>query len=243
MPRMPGPTGRESSGSMHNFETTPSTGAYRQRCEDRVKVIELGDGVVIVVADGAGGTGAGEQAAESVIREVTAAASLERDADSWCEVLRQTGCRVGAGESTCVVVARSPRGIVGASVGAGRGCWRITPKEPGPIRPHGFRLNRRSVGRPQGGAVSVPANSPAICERRASSPAGCGHFLLRSLNWMFLNVTSIDLNPECSCQAMMPSSGSTCRPLPFDAHAWSKSWSTVVSPFSLIVTCLPTHLM
>jgi serine/threonine protein phosphatase PrpC len=99
------------------FETAATTVAYRQRCEDRVKVVEFDGGVVIAVADGAGGTGAGAEAAETVIREVSAAASLERDADGWCEVLRQADQRIGAGEATCVVVARSDRGIVGASVG------------------------------------------------------------------------------------------------------------------------------
>jgi serine/threonine protein phosphatase PrpC len=102
---------------MLNFETTSITVAYQQQCEDRVKVIELDGGVVIAVADGAGGTGAGAQAAETVIREVTASASLEHDAESWCDILRQTDYRVGVGQSTCVVVARSRRGIVGASVG------------------------------------------------------------------------------------------------------------------------------
>jgi serine/threonine protein phosphatase PrpC len=102
---------------MLNFDTTTVTVAHRQRCEDRVRVVELDGGVVIVVADGAGGSGAGGEAAEIVIRELTASASLERDAESWCEVLRQTDQRVAVGESTCVVVARSARGIVGASVG------------------------------------------------------------------------------------------------------------------------------
>jgi serine/threonine protein phosphatase PrpC len=105
------------SVAMLPFETTSVTVAYRQRCEDRVKVVELDGGVVIIVADGAGGTGAGAEAAETVIREVTAAASLERDAEGWCDVLRQTDHRIGAGESTCVVVARSARGLVGAGVG------------------------------------------------------------------------------------------------------------------------------
>src|SRR4051812_16817092 len=101
---------------MNLFEITSITVPYRQRCEDRVKVVELDGGVVIAVADGAGGTGAGAEAAETVIREVTASASLDRGADAWCEVLRQADHRIGAGESTCVVVARSARGIVGASV-------------------------------------------------------------------------------------------------------------------------------
>jgi serine/threonine protein phosphatase PrpC len=102
---------------MSNFETTSITVAYQQRCDDRVKVLEFDSGVVIAVADGAGGTGAGGQAAATVMREVTASASLERDAESWCAILRQIDCRVTIGESTCVVVARSPKGIVGASVG------------------------------------------------------------------------------------------------------------------------------
>jgi serine/threonine protein phosphatase PrpC len=46
-----------------------------------------------------------------------AVASLEHDAESWCKILRQTDHRVGPGQSTCVVVARSSKGIVGASVG------------------------------------------------------------------------------------------------------------------------------
>jgi serine/threonine protein phosphatase PrpC len=102
---------------MAHFETTSITVAYRRLCEDRVKVIEFDEGVVIIIADGAGGTGAGGQAADAVIREVTAAASLEHDSLTWCGILRQTDFRIGAGESTCVVVARGTNGIVGASVG------------------------------------------------------------------------------------------------------------------------------
>jgi PPM family protein phosphatase len=113
---------------MSHFETTAVTAAYRQRCEDRVRVVEFDDGVVIVVADGAGGSGWGAEAAETVIREMTAAASLERDADGWCEALRQTDHRIGAGESTCVVVARSARGIVGAGVGDSR-AWLLENDE------------------------------------------------------------------------------------------------------------------
>jgi serine/threonine protein phosphatase PrpC len=80
--------------------------------------------VVIAVADGAGGTGAGEQAAEAVIQEVTASASLEHDAESWCKILGQIDHHLGAGEFTCVVVARSAKGIVGASVGDSQ-AWHL----------------------------------------------------------------------------------------------------------------------
>src|SRR5262249_52769801 len=68
---------------------------------------------------------------------------------------------------------------------------------------------------------------PCLCVLCASVV----RFYLSSLNRMFLKVTSI-VGPWCSCQAIMPSSGSV-----------SKSASTVVSPLSLIVMCLPTHLI
>jgi hypothetical protein len=104
---------------MHIFETTSITVPYRHRCEDRVKVIDFDDGVVIVVADGAGGTGAGGEAADTVIREIKAVASLEHDPAAWCDILRKTDHRIADGQSTGVAVAWSPRGIVGASVGDG----------------------------------------------------------------------------------------------------------------------------
>jgi PPM family protein phosphatase len=102
---------------MSNFETTAITVPYRHRCEDQVKVLDFDDGVVIAVADGAGGTGAGGDAAETVIREITASASLEHDEAAWCRILQQIDFRVGVGESTCVVVACTLGGLVGASVG------------------------------------------------------------------------------------------------------------------------------
>lgn len=105
---------------MNPFETNSITVAYRQACEERVRAIELDGGVVIVVADGAGGVGAGAEAAETVVREVSSAASFDRDAAGWCEVLRQADQRVAGGESTGVVVACSERGFVGAGVGDSR---------------------------------------------------------------------------------------------------------------------------
>jgi serine/threonine protein phosphatase PrpC len=102
---------------MSSFETTAITIPYRGRCEDRVKVLEFDDGIVVAAADGAGGIGAGDQAAETVIQEITALASLEHDQAAWCGILQQIDFRVGVGESTGVVVACSSQGIVGASVG------------------------------------------------------------------------------------------------------------------------------
>lgn len=102
---------------MLGFETTSVTVAHRHRGEDRVKIIDRDGGVVIIVADGAGGSGSGGEAADTVVREVAAFATLDRGADGWCEILNQTDLRVASGESTCVVAAWSANGIVGASVG------------------------------------------------------------------------------------------------------------------------------
>jgi serine/threonine protein phosphatase PrpC len=113
---------------MSAFETTSITVPYRDRCEDRVKVINFDDGVVIAVADGAGGIGAGDEAAEAVIREITAAASLTHDETAWCSILEQIDFRVGVGESTGVVVACSARGLVGACVGDSQ-AWLIADGE------------------------------------------------------------------------------------------------------------------
>lgn len=57
---------------MQPFETSSITVGYRKQCEDRVRTVELDDGVVIIVADGAGGSGGGAEAADTVIREVSA---------------------------------------------------------------------------------------------------------------------------------------------------------------------------
>lgn len=103
---------------MHRqIETTTLTERYRSRCEDRVSVINDGDRTVIIVADGAGGVGSGDLAAESVIHEVTSGYSEIHSADDWTNLLRQIDSRISAGESTAVVVDIRPYGIAGASVG------------------------------------------------------------------------------------------------------------------------------
>jgi hypothetical protein len=145
---------------MLSFETTSICVAHRQRCQDRVQVIDLDGGVVIVVADGAGGTGGGEQAAETVVREVTATVSLEHDAASWCQILRQIDYRVGAGQSTCVVVARSPQGIVGASVGDSK-AWLLDNDELNDLTKSQVRKPLLGTGEAQPVGFTWPA-SPGL---------------------------------------------------------------------------------
>ena len=63
---------------MTRFETAQITEAYRKRCEDRVAVINDGDRTVIVAANGAGGMGSGDLAAETVIRALTPPSNGQR---------------------------------------------------------------------------------------------------------------------------------------------------------------------
>ena len=105
---------------MSPFETVSATQAYRERCEDRVAVFTHGDRTVVVVADGAGGTGAGDVAALAVIREIESVYLNIHSATEWTSLLRQIDCRIGDGETTAVVVDIRPIGIAGASVGDSR---------------------------------------------------------------------------------------------------------------------------
>lgn len=89
---------------MTRFETIHLTESYRERCEDRVAVFHHEDRTVIVVADGAGGVGCGDLAAETVIREVGNDHLDITTAEAWETELRQIDLRIGAGESTAVIV-------------------------------------------------------------------------------------------------------------------------------------------
>lgn len=99
------------------IETTSATEKYRERCEDRVEVLHADNRTVIVVADGSGGVGCGELAAESVVQEVKLNYPSIHSADDWANLLRQIDKQMGSGESTAVVVDIRPYGIAGASVG------------------------------------------------------------------------------------------------------------------------------
>ena len=102
---------------MTSFETCHVVEAYREWCEDRIEVIADGDRALIVVADGAGGTGDGHTAAETVIRETRASYAAIDTSTDWSQLLSQFDFRVNAGETTAVIVDIYPDRILGASVG------------------------------------------------------------------------------------------------------------------------------
>lgn len=105
---------------MSPFETASATQAYRERCEDRVAIFNHDSRTVVVVADGAGGTGAGDVAALAVMREIEAEYMNIHSANEWASLLHQIDCRIGDGETTAVVVDVRTIGIAGASVGDSR---------------------------------------------------------------------------------------------------------------------------
>ncbi len=102
---------------MTSLETAHVVEAYRERCEDRIDVITDGDRTLIVVADGAGGTGDGHIAAETVIGETRANYATIDNSTDWAKFLSQLDARVHAGETTAVIVDVHPDRILGASVG------------------------------------------------------------------------------------------------------------------------------
>lgn len=169
---------------MNPYETNSITVGCRERCEDRVKVVELEGGVVIVVADGAGGVGAGAEAAETAVREATAAASLDRDAEGWCEVLRQADQRIAVGETTAVVVACSARGIVGASVGDSR-VWLLEDDGILDLTADQVRKPLLGTGEAQPVGFSRPSSSGLLL---ACTDGFCNYVrrdaLLREIHWI-----------------------------------------------------------
>jgi hypothetical protein len=160
--------------------------------QDRVRVIEVGDSLVIAVADGAGGISGSSQAAEAVVQGIGAlvesGVSLHGEA-TWTHFLAETDLAIyragGWGQTTAVALVVSNAGIFGASVGDSEG-WLATiddfrsltagqVRKPflgsGAARPVSFRRPR------PGGALVVGTDglfkyAPAwrICQVTAGNP-------------------------------------------------------------------------
>jgi serine/threonine protein phosphatase PrpC len=102
-----------------------------EACQDRASIVPVDDGLVLVLADGAGGLGGGALAAHAVVAAVTNACANNSSnvwtAAFWVEVLGSVDAQVAAsahgGQSTAVVCAVG-REMVGASVGDSIG-WLV----------------------------------------------------------------------------------------------------------------------
>lgn len=118
---------------MPEFNVAHARHSRHGQGEDRlaIHVLPCG-GLVVVVADGAGGLVGGAAAAElvlSLVAQALARPDFESSrAEAWCQLLREADLFLLrdplAGESTAVVVAWSPAGLVGASAGDSE-AWMI----------------------------------------------------------------------------------------------------------------------
>ncbi len=84
--------------------------------DDRAVYLKTPGGGVLVVADGAGGTGHGARAAEAVITAVMKSPKLH-DAGAWAELLRKVDSSLRRGETTAVIASIADGQVRGASVG------------------------------------------------------------------------------------------------------------------------------
>lgn len=90
--------------------------------DDRATVVICSDVAIIVMADGAGGTGTGGKAADAICARASEVARRGlRGSDAWAACLRDADREAAAagifGESTALVIEVSREGVCGASVG------------------------------------------------------------------------------------------------------------------------------
>lgn len=96
----------------------------RHNGDDRARVFAPEGGIVVALADGAGGTGNGARAAQAIV-DAAGALCLTPDWSALLADLDQDCTRLGHGQSTAVLLSISASGISGASVGDS-GAWVIT---------------------------------------------------------------------------------------------------------------------
>lgn len=96
--------------------------------QDRARVIETATGVVVAVADGAGGTGGGAEAAQAIVDGIAEAAGREASArPTWADLIEalDRDPRLGGGQATAIVAEVGREGVVGASAGDSQ-AWLVS---------------------------------------------------------------------------------------------------------------------
>ena len=103
----------------HGFATAYASAGQSGRGDDRCVVLPLGDRVLLALADGAGASSRGDDAADALLQLVVAA--VGRGEQDFVALLadgdRALATAGGGGETTVVVALVDERGIIGASVG------------------------------------------------------------------------------------------------------------------------------
>jgi serine/threonine protein phosphatase PrpC len=112
------------------FTSHTITEAYQQHCQDCVAIVRHPQGLVAILADGAGGSGGGKEAADMFLMWVRAHTDRTndiREPSQWVELLARLDQQISCadGESTGVVVALFENGLCGASVGDSI-AWAVT---------------------------------------------------------------------------------------------------------------------
>jgi len=147
------------------FKLAQLTASSRSGTEDRLAVHHLAGGLVVIVADGAGGISGGGAAADRVL------AILERAlgqpgtepfaSATWTQVLAEADLEIeedpACGETTAVVIAVSGGGLAGASVGDS-GAWVVHEDSHDDLTAGQHRKRRLGSGR----ALPVPFQRPAL---------------------------------------------------------------------------------
>ncbi len=109
------------------FDHTIEIAASRGSGQDRAAVFRRANGsLVVALADGAGGTGGGAEAAQAVIDALSAAVHVDSAAafEELLAALDREPARLGHGQTTAIVLRLDELGIVGGSVGDS-GAWLI----------------------------------------------------------------------------------------------------------------------
>jgi serine/threonine protein phosphatase PrpC len=162
------------------MKTAVETAAGNPENQDRGAVIDSRTGLVLVVADGAGGRRGGKEAAVMAVELVRQKANELLDADSCVTLLQSMDQSISrdkaAGETTCAVAVVTEGEVYGASVGDS-GVWSINES--------GFvNLTERQSRKPFIGSASAwPL--PFECKRTS------GGFLLLATDGL-LKYTSSD---------------------------------------------------
>lgn len=186
---------------MPRFETSQLTQAYRNHCEDRVAVIHDDDRTIIVVADGAGGVGYGELAAEIVVREVNDGHKEITTAEQWEAKLREIDCRIGLGESTAVIVDLRGDAILGASVGDSR-AWIIHEGELIDLTAH--QIRKPLLG--SGNARPTPFSSgPLMGTLIVATDGFCNYVKRDRLTSLVAQADFIEIPRRCVDLVRLPS--------------------------------------
>ncbi|MCE9572933.1 MAG: serine/threonine protein phosphatase [Deltaproteobacteria bacterium] len=117
------------AGAHAGFRWSLTSAPARGAGEDRAAVFAVPDGLVVALADGAGGTSSGATAADAVIAAVAEVAEGMRGgvAAAWMRLLTRLDrapAALGHGQCTAVVAHVTRYGVVGASVGDS-GAWIV----------------------------------------------------------------------------------------------------------------------